>query len=183
MRDITIDTSWTLFLDRDGVINERLFGDYVKSVAAFQFCEGSVAAIARLSPLFGKIIIVTNQQGIGKGVMAEADLRAIHQYMLAEIHRAGGRIDAIYYCPKLAADVTNRRKPSPAMGLDAQRDFPDIAFAKSIMVGDTTSDLQFGKNIGTFTVHIHPHATHTTHTTLADLTFPNLTTFADYLLQ
>lgn len=137
-----------LFLDRDGVINERLPGDYVKSPDEFIFCTGVPEVISRLSIHFQRIIIVTNQAGIGKGLMSEHDLEAIHGKMKREVNIAGGRIDAVYHCPNLPSDRALCRKPEIGMGLQAQKDFPDIIFARSWMVGDSASDIGFGKKLG-----------------------------------
>ncbi|MDX1940118.1 MAG: HAD family hydrolase [Saprospiraceae bacterium] len=145
---MNIDKSWTLFLDRDGVINHRLMEDYVKTWSEFQFLPGALDAIVYFSTLFGKIFVVTNQQGIAKGLMSEVDLQNIHQEMLNKINNAGGRIDKIYYCPHSRYDYCNCRKPRIGMALQAQKDFPDIDFNKSIMAGDTPSDIEFGKNAG-----------------------------------
>ncbi len=138
---------WTLFLDRDGVINRRLPGDYVKIWPQFEFLPGVLPAIAAFSPLFKHIIVVTNQQGIGKRLMDEAQLADIHRRLKETVAAAGGRIDAIYFCPHLSADNCTCRKPNPGMALQAQVDFPDIDFTKSVMAGDTASDIQFGLNL------------------------------------
>ena len=90
--DWQIDKSWTLFLDRDGVINVRFPGDYVKRVEEFEFLPGVKQAIAKFSSLFGRIIIVTNQQGISRGVYSHEDLKAIHDHMKSEIEKAGGKL-------------------------------------------------------------------------------------------
>lgn len=144
----------TLFLDRDGVINERLPGDYVAQWTDFQFTPQALEAIAFFAGHFQHIIVVTNQQGIGKGQMSEEQLAAIHENMVAEIHKAGGRIDAIYHCPDLSSVPNNCRKPAPAMALKAQQSFPAIHFQTSIMVGDSVSDIEFGQNLGMYTVLI-----------------------------
>ena len=142
----------TLFLDRDGVINQRLIGDYVRHPNAFVFLEGALEALVGLARKFDPIIVVTNQQGIGKGLMSEADLQAVHQHMLSSIQQAGGRIDAIYHCPDLAEAHPNGRKPNPHMALQAQADFPAIRFDRALMVGDSVSDLVFGQRLGMATV-------------------------------
>ena len=149
-----IDKSWTLFLDRDGVINKRLPGDYVKRVEDFEFLPGTIEALAGLAAIFGKIIVVTNQQGIGKGLMQEADLQNIHDFLKHTIMIAGGRIDAIYHCPDLAEKPNSCRKPSTEMADKAKIDFPSINFKKSVMIGDSLSDMQFGKNCGMHNVLI-----------------------------
>lgn len=153
-----IDDSWTLFLDRDGVINYEKKDDYIRNKDEFKFYEGVPKAIASLNAVFGKVLIVTNQRGIGKGWMSEEDLNSIHQYMCEQIERAGGRIDKIYYCTALSNDDPNR-KPNAGMAFQAKQDFPAIDFNKSIMVGNKPSDMQFGRNAGMHTVYVattHP---------------------------
>src|SRR5687768_16377806 len=88
-----VDHTWTLFLDRDGVINKNKDESYVFHKGEFEFLPGAIEAIKKLSGVFGKIIIVTNQRGIGKGLMDEVALRDIHEHMLTEIRNGGGRID------------------------------------------------------------------------------------------
>ena len=149
-----IDKTWTLFLDRDGVINTRLVDDYVKNINEFEFMPGVLDAFRIFAEKFGKIIIVTNQQGVGKGLMTMQDVDIVHKFMLKEIENQKGRVDAIYVCPQLKSDPDNFRKPSPNMAYMAQHDFPDIDLEKSIMIGDMNSDLEFGKNCGMYTVFI-----------------------------
>lgn len=147
-----IDKSWTLFLDRDGVINrvpgrDSLSGNkFVNSVDDFVFIPGALAALRVLAGRFGRIIIVTNQQGIAKGFLTEDDLREIHEFMLSSIILGGGRIDKIYHCPDL--DGSPRRKPEIGMALDSGADFPEIDLKKSWMVGDSETDALFAKNAG-----------------------------------
>jgi len=145
---------FTLFLDRDGVINKRLPGQYVRLWQDFLFLPGVLQSIATCSKIFGRLIVITNQQGIGKGLMTPEELETVHQKMLQSIQKAGGRIDAIYYCPDLRSQQHNCRKPSPQMALQAKKDFPDINFSKSIMIGDSASDIQFGEQLGMETVFI-----------------------------
>ena len=149
-----IDKTWTLFLDRDGVINTRLVDDYVKNINEFEFMPGVLDAFRIFAEKFGKIIIVTNQQGVGKGLMTMQDVELVHKFMLKEIENQKGRVDAIYVCPQLKSDPDNFRKPSPKMAYMAQHDFPEIDLEKSIMIGDMNSDLEFGKNCGMYTVFI-----------------------------
>ena len=136
-----------LLLDRDGVINVLRPNDYVKNIAEFVFCDGALEALRRLNPCFRRIVIVTNQRGVGRGLMTETDLAEIHDWMLARIREAGGRIDRIYVCT--AVDPADpRRKPNPGMAREVRADFPDIDFARSILVGDSTSDLEFARRAG-----------------------------------
>ena len=165
------DSSWTLFLDRDGVINKRLIGDYVKTIAEFELIDGVAEAIAKASGIFGKIVVVTNQQGIGKGIMTARNLSDIHAYCLQMINEAGGRIDGFYFAPELANAGSALRKPDTGMALQAKAEFPEIDFSKSVMVGDSVSDMQFGKNLGMKTVFVE---TGTTTYEDADLTVHSL---------
>ena len=137
----------TLFLDRDGVINKLRPDDYVKSWEEFEFTPGILDALARWNRRFKYIIIVTNQRGVGKGVMTTDDLEAIHQKMVQIIEAHGGRIDRIYCCTA-TSDADPNRKPNPGMAQQAKLDFPDIDFQKSIMIGDSESDILFAKNVG-----------------------------------
>jgi D-glycero-D-manno-heptose 1,7-bisphosphate phosphatase len=151
---INPDKSWTLFLDRDGVINSRPPGDYIKRWEDFEFLPGVREALQIFNKIFKKIIVVTNQQGVGKGLMSVEDLEEIHRKMSAEIESAGGRIDAVYYCQELAEKPLSCRKPSTFMAQKAVVEFPDIQLEKSMMLGDTESDMQFGRNAGMKTVYI-----------------------------
>ncbi len=154
MLNWNIDASWTLFLDRDGVINQRIMGGYVQSVDQFNFIEGVPESIAKFSSMFSSIFVITNQQGIGKGIMTERNLLDIHSYMLVELKKRKGLITKCYYAPELKSDQNSTRKPGTKMGLQAQKEHPEINFSKSIMVGDTDSDILFGKNLGMKTVRI-----------------------------
>ena len=142
----------SLFLDRDGVINLRAVGDYIRSPEAFEPVPGLGEAMQLLAGLFGRIVVVTNQAGIGKGLMTEADLAAVHQKMQGLVEAAGARIDRAYHCPHPPAVGCDCRKPEPGMAHQAQADFPDIDFAQSWMVGDSASDLEFGRRLGMRTV-------------------------------
>jgi D-glycero-D-manno-heptose 1,7-bisphosphate phosphatase len=150
---INLYRKWTLFLDRDGVINEKIEGDYVKNWSQFVFCHGALIALKKLSKVFHRIIIVTNQRGICKKLMTEDQLMLIHEKMVNEIIFSGGRIDKIYFC-KENNEFASCRKPNPGMGLKAKIDFPEIDFEKSIMVGDSLSDIEFAKKLGMKSVYI-----------------------------
>ncbi len=154
LKNYHINKDWTLFLDRDGVINQQLLDDYVKKWSEFKFKDNVLSSLKKLSALFGRIIIVTNQQGVGKGIMTVDELEIVHKKMKEEIEKAGGKIDRIYFCPKLEKENSEMRKPNQGMALQAKSDFPEIDFKRSIMVGDSISDMQFGKNAGMKTVLI-----------------------------
>lgn len=148
-----IDKSWTLFLDRDGVINVDKHGSYIFTPEEFVFTEGGPELFKKLAGLFGAVIVITNQRGVGRGLMTEESLKLIHEKMVHEIGLAGGRIDHIYYCTAINNDDP-RRKPNPGMAWQAKTDFPSIDMARSIMVGNNMSDMQFGRNAGMYTVFI-----------------------------
>ncbi len=148
-----IDSNWTLFLDRDGVLNHEKKADYIRNENEFYFYDGIKNALAGLAPIFDTIVIVTNQRGVGRGWMTEADLKGIHTYMVNEVKSVGGRIDGIYYCTDVNSDSPNR-KPNPGMALQAKHDFPAIDFSKSIMVGNKMSDMLFGRAAGMHTIFV-----------------------------
>lgn len=138
----------TLFLDRDGVLNRHLPGDYVRRWDMWEWMPGALEALAMLSKRYQHIILVSNQQGVGKGLMSQADLDAIHANMLRDIQAAGGRIDRIYTCTDLQDSHSAFRKPATGMALQAVKDFPDIRLNQSVMVGDSLTDMQFARNAG-----------------------------------
>ena len=144
----------TLFLDRDGVINVKLDGQYVKNPEDFEFMIGAKAAISKLSKIFNRILIVTNQQGIEKGIMSDNDLCVLHEYMLSELKKNGGVVDKIYYCPHLATENCNCRKPNPGMIQQALIDFPDIKVEDSYLIGDSDTDIIAGSKMGLITVKV-----------------------------
>jgi histidinol-phosphate phosphatase family protein len=170
-----------LFLDRDGVINKHLPGDYVKNIAQFEFLPGVLDAIIKFNHFFSRIVIVTNQQGIGKNLYSEKDLNEVHQFMTTKIKEAGGTIDAIYFCPSLEIENPICRKPNVGMGLQAKRDFPDIDFKQSVMIGDSMSDMQFGRNLGMFTILISSDADKKFNPDLVDLRMDGLKEVANLL--
>ena len=137
----------TLFLDRDGVINRWLPGDYVRTWEQFAFLPGILESLRKWAKRFKHIIIVSNQRGVGKGKMSMEELDAVHARMRDEISRAGGRIDAIYTCCELDKDH-HMRKPQTGMFAQACRDFPDIAPERSLMLGDSDYDRLFAANCG-----------------------------------
>ncbi len=149
-----INNDWTLFLDRDGVINDRIIDGYVTNINEFRFLPGVLDAFRIFDKKFGKIIVVTNQQGVGKGIMKNEDVENVHNFMIQQITSNEGRIDKVYFCPQLKSVADNYRKPSPKMAFFAKNDFPQIDFEKSIMIGDMSSDIEFGKNSGMRTIFI-----------------------------
>jgi D-glycero-D-manno-heptose 1,7-bisphosphate phosphatase len=149
----TIDNTWTLFLDRDGVINHEKDKDYIHTWDEFIFYEGVKEAINIFALKFKFIIVITNQKGVGKGLTKPEDLTIIHNNMQSAVEKAGGRIDRIYFCPALETTHPDR-KPNPGMGLQAKKDFPGIDLSKAIMVGNKFSDMEFGRNLGIHTIFL-----------------------------
>lgn len=148
-----IDKSWSLFLDRDGVINEDKPGSYIFSPDEFRFMQGGPGLFKKLAERFGPIVIATNQRGVGRGLMTEETLQQIHRKMSSDIAAAGGRIDAICY----ATGIHNNdpmRKPNPGMAVQAKKEIPAIDFSRSVMVGNNISDMQFGRHAGMYTVFL-----------------------------
>lgn len=174
----TVDNTWTLFLDRDGVLNEEKENSYIFNRSELHLYDGAANAVAALTPFFGHVFLATNQKGIGKGLMTVEDLDDIHAVVREQVALAGGKIDKIYFCPDLD-DNSRNRKPQPGMALQAKKDFPEIDLSKSIMVGNRMSDMAFGRNAGMKTVFVattHP-ATPFPHA-LIDLRFENLAAFS-----
>ena len=142
-----------VFLDRDGVINKKIPNDYVKSWTEFEFLPDVKAAIKLLNQAEFKVIVVTNQAGVSKGIVKEEQLRRIHQQMLDELKIYGAHIDAIYYCPHLTEDNCDCRKPKPGMLEKAGKEF-NIDFKNSWMIGDEPKDIEAGKSAGCKTYQV-----------------------------
>ena len=144
----------TLFLDRDGVINKKLEGRYITDFKDFEFIKGSLDAIINLKSVFNKIIIVTNQQGIGKEIMSVEDLQIVHEKMQEAISNEFKYINKIYFCPHLESEECECRKPGIGMLLQSKADFPDINISNSFLVGDSDTDIQAGKRFGVKTIKV-----------------------------
>lgn len=136
-----------IFLDRDGVINHRLPGAYVRRWAEFRFCRGARAALRRLKKEGYFLIVITNQRGIGRGLMTEAELAAVHRRMCAALGKAGAAVDAVFHCPHDLDANCDCRKPRPGMLLRACRRFA-VDPARSWVIGDAESDLAAGRALG-----------------------------------
>ncbi len=173
-----IDQTWTLFLDRDGVINVRKFGGYITKVSEFEFLSNAKEAIVSLSNFFQLTIVVTNQQGIAKGIMTDRNVLEIHTYMCDQIQQAGGKIDKCYFAPNRKGAENDMRKPTPVMAELAKMHYPQINFKRCVMVGDTDTDIEFGRNLGMKTVRIK---TEEPIGLEADLTVSSLSEFANLI--
>lgn len=140
-----------LFLDRDGIINERIIGGYITKPEEFTLIPESLTLFAWAKAHGYLTVIVTNQQGIGKGLMTELDLANVHDYMCSLLAENGFTPDAIEFCSDLAGTNSSRRKPAPGMLLEAAQKL-DIDLSSSWMIGDSISDAQAGKYAGAKTI-------------------------------
>lgn len=135
-----------LFLDRDGVIIENRH-DYVRSWADVDIYPQALNALAMIHHIPYKIIIVTNQSAVGRGMVNSAEVNHINNRLVEQITRAGGRIDGLYTCPHLPQDNCACRKPKPGLIYRATEDM-SLDLARSILIGDALSDLQAGESAG-----------------------------------
>lgn len=155
----------TVFLDRDGVINRKLpEGEYVSSWERFELLPGVLEAMQALKAAGLRVVVVTNQRGVALGRYSTADVEAIHarlQALLTEGDRSAGAagVDAFYYCPH-DKRMCRCRKPLPGMFEQAQAEFPQIAAGRSVMVGDSLSDIEFGRAVGMRTIFVRGDAAH-----------------------
>jgi D-glycero-D-manno-heptose 1,7-bisphosphate phosphatase len=146
--------SWTAFLDRDGTINHRpSTGDYVVAPKQLQLLPGTCAAIRRLNEAGWRVVVVTNQRGIARGLLSEGDLRLVHERLLELLAECGATIDRIYHCPH-EAGTCECRKPGTGLLERARADDPEIAFECSVLIGDSQSDVDAGRAAGMRTVAI-----------------------------
>ena len=177
----------TVFLDRDGVLNRKMpEGRYVTSPNEFQPLPGVHEAIARLNRAALRVIVVSNQRGIALGLYQPADVDTIHVSFQSELKAHGAHVDAFYFCPH-DKNECNCRKPLPGLFEQAQADFPEIAAESSVMIGDSWSDIEFGRRLGMLTVFLDgdpklqkPGAEAARDS--ADLHFPSLLEAVDALL-
>ena len=147
------DKKIVLFLDRDGVLNHRIVDGYVRSWDEWTWLPGVLEATTYFHE-FAAVFVASNQQGVGKALMTEEALQQIMTQMRAEIHAVGGKLDTYFYCPHLKGVSCECRKPAIGMALQARKAYPEIDLKYAIMVGDSESDLLFGRNAGMKTVWI-----------------------------
>jgi len=146
----------TVFLDRDGVINvDRR--DYVKSWDEFQFLPEVFEALRILAERGFRVVIITNQSAVNRGLMTLDDLNEIHAKMLEEIRSHGGDIEAIYFCPHRPDEDCGCRKPKPGLVRQAAADL-GIDLARSYLVGDSDKDVELARSLGIKCVRINEKA-------------------------
>ena len=140
----------TVFLDRDGVINENLPG-YVRHWNEFCFLPGACDAIARLTAAGHRIIVCTNQAGIATGELSLSNIEEIHQHMLAEIRKARGHVERVYYCPHGKQEGCFCRKPQPGLLFRACYEL-GCDLTDAVFVGDSMTDIQAAIGAGVFPI-------------------------------
>jgi len=148
----------TVFLDRDGVINRKMpEGEHVTAWEKFVLLDRVPQALLRLKQAGLRILVVTNQGGVSRGLYSSHNVEYIHAKLNQILGNYAAQIDGFYYCPhgKKECDC---RKPLPGMFESARRDFPEIEAATSVMIGDSLSDIEFGKNLGMRTIFIEGDA-------------------------
>jgi D-glycero-D-manno-heptose 1,7-bisphosphate phosphatase len=174
---------WCLFLDRDGVINRRIVGDYVRTTRQWEYLPGALQALRLLSEWAPRIVIVTNQRGVGRGLVSEAELDRIHTRLLEDVAIVGARVDAIQVCPHLESDGCPCRKPQPGLALSWLAVNREVNPARSVMVGDSPSDMGMAQNLAAVTggcvrVLIDDRSDPSMSTATADYRYPTLLDYA-----
>ena len=139
-----------IILDRDGVINIDS-PEYIKSPAEWKPIPGSLEAIARLNHDGYHVVVATNQSGIGRGLFEVAALNAIHEKMHKALAQAGGRIDAVFFCPHGADAGCSCRKPLPGLLEEIAHRF-STELAGVPCIGDSLRDLQAAAAVGAQTI-------------------------------
>jgi D-glycero-D-manno-heptose 1,7-bisphosphate phosphatase len=169
----------TVFLDRDGVLNEKMpEGSFVTSWSEFRLLPCVAEAIGRLNCAGLRVVVVSNQRGIALGLYTTEDVRAIHDAFQQLLNANGAHVDGFYFCPH-DIDQCNCRKPLPALFEQAVAEFPNITPETSVMIGDSLSDIEFGRRLGMQTIFIEGNPKHRKPGTqaaceLACLRFPSL---------
>ncbi len=140
-----------IVLDRDGVINRQSDDEYIKAVDEWIPIEGSIEAIARLHQAGYRVIVVTNQSGIARGLLTVENLHSIHECMHQTVAAGGGRIDAVFICPHKPDDDCSCRKPRPGM-LHSVMERLDTELTGVPLVGDSLRDVQSAMVVGALPV-------------------------------
>jgi len=145
-----------VFFDRDGVINERIYGGYVGGWDQFHFLDGIKSAMASLSKLNLPIIVVSNQASVGRSLLSPAMLREITERFVKALQEAGARVSAVYYCPHTPEQGCGCRKPRSGLLEAAARDWR-IDLRRSVLIGDAESDVQAARALGCHAILFSAH--------------------------
>lgn len=144
----------TAFIDRDGVINRKpADGLYVTRAGELEILPGAPEAIGALSAAGVRTVIVTNQQGVAKGLVSMQELDLIHGLILGAVNEAGGTVDQILVCPHLEG-TCECRKPRTGLFVEARRLEPSISFGDSVVIGDSESDIEAACRIGAGSIRV-----------------------------
>jgi len=146
-REETTGRRAAVFLDRDGVLNVYLPGAYVRTPDELTLLPDAVDSVARLNALGVPVVLVSNQQGVAKGLMSDADLASVDAALRERLAAGGGRLDAAYYCPHRASAGCECRKPLPGMLLRAAAEH-GLDLSHSVFIGDTATDAQAARAAG-----------------------------------
>lgn len=140
-----------VFLDRDGVINKKIEGEYVKNWDEFVFLPEVGSAIKLLNSKKIPVYIISNQSGIGRGIMTQEDLEKVQKLMIGVLKAEGAHIDDIFVCPHAPDENCECRKPRPGLLKLAKQKYPKINFVASWFIGDSQSDVEAGYAVNTNT--------------------------------
>jgi D-glycero-D-manno-heptose 1,7-bisphosphate phosphatase len=164
----------TVFLDRDGILNEKMPEHrYVTRWEEFRVLPGVPEAVRRLNEAGLRVVVVSNQRGIAKGLYTTADLEAMHAQFQRLLGREGARIDGFFICPH-EENECNCRKPLTGLFGQAVARFPEITAATSVIIGDSASDVEFGRRLGMKTILVDARDSAAQVAELADLRFGSL---------
>lgn len=180
------ETLRTVFLDRDGVINEkRPEGKYVTNSEEFVILPGVIESIQRLNQQQLQVIVVSNQRGVALGMYTIADVNAIHNRLQQDLRSQGAKVDAFFFCPHDKRQC-ECRKPATGLFEQAKAQFPTITGPTSVIIGDSLSDIQFGVALRMRTVFIDSGVNQKPGAelarSLADWHCPSLAEAVDWLL-
>src|SRR4051794_18720284 len=134
-----------MFLDRDGTLIDD--AGYIADPSRVRLLPGAAASLRALRAEGFRLVLVSNQSGIGRGLISHEQAEAVHRRFVEEFERRGVRLDAVRYCPHSPDDGCPCRKPAPGLLLDAARDL-EIELGRSFMVGNTAADVEAGRSAG-----------------------------------
>ena len=173
----------TVFLDRDGTINVKApEGAYITRPDELALLPGAAEAVRRLNDAGVEVVIVTNQRGIARGIMSEADYDAVTGALAAQLAEHGASWRAVYHCPHEAGACTCR-KPQPGLIDRARADLPALDLHGAVLIGDSDSDVEAGRRAGLGTVPLADPASARAEASAADHVVPSLAAAVDWLLN
>lgn len=171
-------TPTTVFLDRDGTVNVKAADGYITRPQHLRLLPGAAHAVRRLNESGLRVIVVTNQRGVTRGLMSPDDLRAVHVRLTELLAAGGGRLDAIYACVHNLG-ACRCRKPMPGLLLRAAAEDPGVRLDQAVMVGDSESDVEAGIRAGAVPIRLAQRSVHSA----ADVIEPDLGSAVDWILQ